>query len=73
MTLLLLVGPLERPVNRGQGVRGIDERDAAQGEPVRHEAGKDVGAPLALALRLGDCDQRADTRERRGACFKSTK
>jgi hypothetical protein len=57
VTPLPLAGPLQRPVNRGQGARGMDERDTAQGEPVRHEAGKDVGAPLALALGLGDGDK----------------
>jgi hypothetical protein len=33
VTPLRLAGPLQRPVNRGQGARGMDERDTAQGEP----------------------------------------
>ena len=53
-TLLLLASPLERPLDRGQGLRGVDEREGAQAEGVCHEAGEGVGAYLAFACaRLG--------------------
>jgi hypothetical protein len=32
VTPLLLAGPLQRSVNRGQGVRGMDDRDANRAE-----------------------------------------
>ena len=46
---LRLARPLQRPLNRGQGVRGVDEREGAQGEGVGHEAGEEIRAHLALA------------------------
>ena len=53
-TLFLLASPLERPLDRGQRLRGVDERESAQAEGVCHEAGEGVGAHLAFACaRLG--------------------
>ena len=53
-TLLLLASPLERPLDRGQRLRGVDEREGAQAEGVCHEAGEDIGAHLVFAgARLG--------------------
>lgn len=40
---LRLASPLQRPVDRGHGVWGMDVRDAAQGEPVRQKAGEEGG------------------------------
>ena len=40
--------------DRGQRLRGVDERESAQAEGVCHEAGEGVGAYLAFACaRLG--------------------
>ena len=41
MVTLLLPGPFQRPINRGQGVRGVDNRDGAQAEGVCYEARKE--------------------------------
>ena len=51
---LLLAGPLQPALNRGHGVRRVDERENPQGEAIRHKAGEGVGAQLAFACaRLG--------------------
>ena len=76
MTPLLLAGSLQRSLDRGHGVRRVDEREGAQAEGVCHEAGEDVGAPLPLrALVSGSTTRssRAATRELPLACFKSTR
>jgi hypothetical protein len=52
VTPLLPVGPLQRPLNRGHGVRRVDDGEGTQGEAVRHEAGEDVAAPLAAPRPL---------------------
>jgi hypothetical protein len=54
VTPLFLAGALLCPVNRGQGLRGVDERDTAQGEPVRHVAAEEVGVPLPLVFNRRD-------------------
>ena len=59
-TRLPLAGSLQRQVDCGQGVRGMDNRDGAQAEGVGHEAGKEIGAHLAFArarLRLDNPEQ----------------
>ena len=54
MTPLLFAGPLQDFLDRGQGVRGVDDRNSAQAEGVCHEAGEEIGAHLAFAgARLG--------------------
>ena len=46
---LLLPDPLQRPLDRGQGLPRVDEREGPQSEPVRQKADEDVRAHLALA------------------------
>ena len=53
-TRLPLAGPFQRPVDCGQGLRGVDQGDPAQGEAVRDIAGEQVDAPLPLGLRGRD-------------------
>ena len=52
MTPLLFAGPLQGFLDRGHGVRHVDEREGPQGEGVRHEAGERVGR--TLPFQLGD-------------------
>jgi hypothetical protein len=63
---LCLAGSFQRPVDRGHGVRGMDERDAAQGEPVRQTAGERQGPLLPLRTLISGSTtlgRRAATRE----------
>ena len=76
MTPLLFAGPLQGFLDRGHGVRHVDEREGPQGEGVRHEAGERVGRTLPLrALVSGSTtlSRRGATRELFLACFKSTR
>jgi hypothetical protein len=61
---LRLARPLQRTLNRGQGGRGMDQRDAAQGEPVRQKASEDVGAHLAFACARFGLDDPEQTGRR---------
>jgi hypothetical protein len=47
---LLLACSLQPALNRGQGLRGVDEGDHTQGEAVRQKAGEEVGALLPVLL-----------------------
>src|SRR5687767_5773953 len=49
---LLLAGPLQLPLDCGQGLRRGDKGDCAQGEAVRHKAADEVITFLPLALVL---------------------
>jgi hypothetical protein len=57
VTPLLLADSLQRFLDRGHGVRRVDEREGPQCGPSVTKPVKDVGAPLALALVLDGRDQ----------------
>ena len=45
-----LLGLLEPPLDGGQHLPGMDQRDRAQAEPIRHEACEGVDTAFALVL-----------------------
>jgi hypothetical protein len=54
VTLLLLAGALQRPLNRGHGLWSMNQCDRTQGEPIRQKGGEEVGALLPILLHGRD-------------------